>query len=50
MKIFPEFINSKDGQLNLDAVQNWLKAHKENDFTAKALAAGVSVYKDVHYR
>lgn len=50
MKIFPEFINSKDGQLNLDAVQNWLKAHKENDFTARALAAGVSVYKDVHYR
>lgn len=50
MKIFPEFVSVVDGELNIDAVQNWLKTHKEKDFTAKALAAGVTIYKDVHYR
>ena len=50
MRIFPEYVDSMDGELALDKVQNWLKTHKENDFTAKALAAGVTIYKDVHYR
>lgn len=50
MKIFPEFVSVVDGELSIDAVQNWLKTHKEKDFTAKALAAGVTIYKDVHYR
>lgn len=50
MRIFPEYIDSVDGELALDKVQNWLKTHKENDFTARALAAGVTIYKDVHYR
>lgn len=46
-KIFPEYAI---GGLNLDAVQNWLKTHNEKDFTNRALAVGVTVYKDVHYR
>ena len=50
MKIFPEFVDSMDGELALDKVQNWLKTHKEGDFTTKALEAGVTIYKDVHYR
>ena len=50
MRIFPEFVVSVDGELDLDKVQNWLKTHKESDFTTKALEAGVTVYKDVHYR
>lgn len=50
MKIFPEFVDRMTGELKLDSVQNWLKTHKESDFTSKALEAGVTIYKDVHYR
>lgn len=50
MRIFPEFVVSVDGELDLDRVQNWLKTHNESDFTTKALEAGVTIYKDVHYR
>ena len=47
-KLFPEFVTG--GELNIDAVQNWLKTHKEEDFVARALQTEVTIYKDVHYR
>ena len=48
-KIFPDFVSS-DGELDLDAVQNWLKTHTQEDFVKKAQEHQVTVYKDIHYR
>lgn len=48
LKLFPTFI--KDGELDIDLVQNWLKTHTEQDLITKAKEVGITVYKDVHYR